>query len=126
MSIRPEQSKLDKLPKWAADYITDVERERDVALRALNEYVDAQTVSAIYYDDILCLGENNRKSPSFKRKYVQTKEITFEHLEIEMRVLLRDDCIDVGWTSVNRRIGDVIMQPTYFQAIKLKPVGTGE
>ena len=26
---RPEQDKLDKLPKWAQDYINGIERERE-------------------------------------------------------------------------------------------------
>ena len=40
---------LLKLPAWAQEHIKELERERDIAIRALNDYVDNQTESAIFY-----------------------------------------------------------------------------
>lgn len=58
-----------KLPKWAQEHIRKIEREREVAVRALNQYVDDQTPAAFYVDEPESTGE--QVGPSFKKRYFQ-------------------------------------------------------
>jgi hypothetical protein len=53
----PTEEQIAKLPKWAQDHIANVERERFVSVRALNEAMDSQTKAAFYCDDYVCTGE---------------------------------------------------------------------
>lgn len=64
-----------KLPKWAQAYIEDLLREREMAIRTLNEFQDSQTPSRIYYEDHACTGEET--GPTAKIKYIQSNRITF-------------------------------------------------
>ncbi len=36
---------ITRLPKWAQEYIEDLRREREMAIRALNSYIDEQTAN---------------------------------------------------------------------------------
>lgn len=64
-----------RLPRWAQAYIEDLLREREMAIRTLNEFQDAQTRSRIYYEDHVCTGEET--GPSTKTRYIQSNRITF-------------------------------------------------
>jgi hypothetical protein len=112
-------TKIDtsKLPKWAQEAFRDLERQRDAAVRALNEFTDSETPSPVYYEDAVCTGEQT--GPSFKRHNVQTHCVVFEHTGVKMRVLLRDDHIDVSWETNDRRNGEVAMIPKSYQQVKL-------
>lgn len=84
----PEQ--IAKLPRWAQEHIKDLERQREVAVRALDEYVDAQTESPFYTLDNECTGE--RQGPTFRKRYIQAHSI-----EVEWRgVVLSVDANDYG------------------------------
>lgn len=64
-----------KLPRWAQDHIKDLQRERDTAVRCLNEFQDAQTASSFYVSRLECTGES--QGPTEKRHYIQTDRIHF-------------------------------------------------
>ncbi len=49
--IEVDPEKIKKLPMWAQDYIANLESERFVAVRALNEAMDELTPSPFYVDD---------------------------------------------------------------------------
>lgn len=107
---------LGKLPKWAQDHIKTLERERDVAVRSLNEYVDGQTESAIYYDDLISTGEE--RGPSNKRVYIQTHSIEVEHNGVHLSLLLRDN-IELRCEDLNRAMNFVAFVPTSFNGMSL-------
>lgn len=119
MSPTPEQ--LAKLPKWARESLTSLQRERDIAVRSLNEYVDNQTKSAFYIEHMECLGE--QVGPSLKVQYVQTRAICCRHKGIELRITAFDtsqskDSIRLQWYADNRS-DEVAMIPESFQACRL-------
>jgi hypothetical protein len=45
-----DDKQFEKLPKWAEEHIKTIQRERDNAVRALNDYVNSQTPTEIYID----------------------------------------------------------------------------
>jgi len=87
------ENKLQKLPKWAQEAFNNLQRERDTAVRALNKYLDNETESPIFQEDVLCTGEN--KGPTFKKRYIQGRRISVDHCGIEVGIYLDDDRIQV-------------------------------
>lgn len=116
---RPEQDKLDKLPKWAQDYINGIERERETAIRALNEYLDDQTESPFYVDELECTGE--QPGPSHKRRYIQARRMVVNHGGVELTIYLRDkEAIEMQYESRDGTMEEVALIPLGFQRITLK------
>lgn len=114
----------ERLPKFAQEYIIALEREREMALRALNQYVDDQSPSPIYIDEYECTGED--KGPTKKRRYVQTRNLMIEYAGVELSIFLaskddhqREYGIQLCWTTPNHAIGRVAMIPTGFQNVSL-------
>ena len=110
---------IARLPKWAQDHIRDLERERDTAIRALNEYVDRQTPSPFYSDEMESLGEV--KGASVKRHYFQAHRITVSHAGIELEVNIHDpEDIKLRWGTPRHSMGEVALIPVSFQQARLK------
>ena len=122
MANKPEQEKIEKLPKWAQDYIGQIEGERLVSVRALNEYCDSQTESPYYVDEYECTGE--RQGPSSKRRYIQTRKMEVSHGDVVLRIYLRDeDAIELQWESRVGSMEEVAMIPQSFYKVSLKAAG---
>ena len=111
-------SDISKLPKWAQKHISNIEREREVAVIELNKYVDSQTKSKIYIDDFVCLGEE--KGPTLKTRYINgTHRVTFDHAGIELNVsIAHEGCINLTFNSL--RHGTVGIVPRVTNAIELR------
>lgn len=88
---QPTIEQLLKLPQWVQTHIQKLQRERETAVRALNEYCDNQTPAAFWVDDAECTGEE--RGPSFKRRYFQGDRINVSHAGIEASIYLsrKDD-----------------------------------
>lgn len=96
MNPTPTPEQLAKLPVWARSHIQDITREREVALRALNKYVDDQTTAPFYIEEMECTGE--QRGPSFKRRYVQSTKMTVEFKGVELNIYLREnEGIELSW-----------------------------
>lgn len=113
---------ISRLPKWAQDHIADLKRERDAAIRALNEWKDDQTESPVMIPALVCTGE--RKGPSQKIRFIQTRWVEFEwegiHLSVHLREGEWNKCIDLGWCASDGSHGDqVAMIPSAFQQVQL-------
>ena len=116
----PTPEQISKLPKWAQEYVRDLERRSTIAERTLKEYTDAQTPSEFYIDDLLCIGPGG---PQSGRQYVQTHKISVERDGVKLDVLLRMDTpgIDLSWCSSTRLMEEVAMIPLSFNKVKLVP-----
>ena len=82
MKDKPTPEQIAKLPQWAQEHIKYLNMERDTAIRALNEHIDHQTPSPLYWDQYLSTGEGNSgglTGPTNKRFYVQNHRMTVEH-----------------------------------------------
>lgn len=116
--IKKEDINFDKLPKKVREYINDIERERTAAINALNEYIDDQTESPFSYSDFLCTGEDEG-SPVFKIKYIQTHKMEIKHAGIDLSILLREDIIELQWSSLNHGMRHIALIPSSFQSAHL-------
>lgn len=88
---------IEKLPKWAQEHIEKLSRERDVAIRALNQYVDNQTPSEFYIDEMECTGEE--QGATTKKRYIQTYRMNVKHKDVHLSIMLRDSQIELQWGS---------------------------
>ena len=105
-----------KLPKWAQNHIKDVEIERDDAIRTLNRFCDNQTVSPIYIYEWI-YEEGGQKE---KKHYIQTRHVDFEHIGLELNVLLQEGAIRINWHSTGDREG--VIKPQASNSINLLSV----
>lgn len=110
-------SNVTKLPKWAQEYIATIKRERDTAVRSLNEWVDAQTPQPFFVDEMECLGE--QRGPSIKRRYFEGTRVVAAWQGIRLDVTLADDGIRLQWADTDRDSREVGLVPTAFQYVRL-------
>ena len=111
------EEKIKKLPKWIQDHITNLQRQRDTAVNALNEYCDEQTPSPFYTDDMLCTGE--QRGPSIKKRYIQAHSIQIKNAGVRLRITLQNDHIYLQWGGSEQDLNEVAFVPTSFQAVRL-------
>ena len=112
------KEKIEKLPKWTQEYIRQIERERNTAIRALNEYCNTQTPSPFVIEEMESTGE--RTGPSLKTRYVQKHKISVIHGSVRLNVTLIDDtAIDLGWEDEHRGLREVAFIPNSFQQARL-------
>lgn len=120
MADKPAPEMIAKLPKWAQGYISDIEREREVALRVMNRYLDDQTVSPFYVFDLECTGEE--KGPTKKIRYIQSwGRMCIKAYGVEVDIYLRDKDkrIDLQYGGENRAMGMVALVPESYQKISI-------
>jgi len=110
---------IQKLPKWAQGKINNLVRERDEASSKLTRFLDLQTPSEIYSEELLTAGLNNDgKELSFAKRYVQGHHLTIEHDGVKLDILLREGCIDLSWQG-KYHSQDVAMIPCSYQQVYL-------
>ena len=110
---------IQKLPKWAQGKINNLVRERDEAVSELARFLDSQTPSKIYSDEMLTAGLNNDgKELSFARRYMQGHQLPIEHDGVKLDILLREGCIDLSWSGKHHS-QDVAMIPRSYQQVYL-------
>lgn len=117
MTPTPEQ--MAKLPRWAQEHINEITRQREVAIKALNEWTDAQTPAPFFFDDMQCTGE--KTGPTDRRRYVQTHRMIVEHKGVRLDIALRQDGdgIDLQWDTPGRSCRMVACVPRTFQGMEL-------
>lgn len=116
--MTPEQKA--KLPGYARDYIQTIERQREDAVRVLNEAVDRQTPQPFYIRNHVMSGERN--GPVDKKFYIDAPYgVEVEHLGVYLRVWINEDGIALSWNTNDRSsMGDVAFVPTSYQNATLK------
>lgn len=126
MSPTPEQ--IAKLPKWAQDHITALTRQRDTAVRQMNEAADKDTPAPFFFEDHVCIKDG---SPDVVRRYIQSRWIRFEHLGLSVTLLLREMhrgkyVLDIQYGGAMRLNEEILMQPRSYQNIYLYCPETGK
>ncbi len=116
--MKPTPEQLAKLPKWAAEYIKEIERQRETAISALNEYTDNQTVSPLFADELECLEAG---SPRHIIRYFQGREIQAKFMGVHVRMYLCETRkrIEIQYSREDDRTGDVCLQPSSHQSFSL-------
>jgi len=64
-----------KLPKWAQKEIENLTRSRDYAIRELQRYLDNQTPSPVYNEQLLAIAAGDNR---YAKQYIQSDEIVFD------------------------------------------------
>jgi hypothetical protein len=107
-----DKQRIVKLPKWAQDHITRLERRADGAENLLSEYVDDQTPSKVWHEDLL----------AGSKQYVQTRKVIIEHADVILEVnTYDDDRIQLTWrpSGEGYHHGDICFIPTSYQQARL-------
>jgi len=108
--------RIVKLPKWAQEEFERVVRERDTAVKALNNYCDKQTKSPFYYNDFLCVDQPPKKYTA----YVQTHTMKVEHKGVCLEIIPSDDGIILQWGGDKHYyVKDVALVPKAYQRVEL-------
>lgn len=108
---------LNRLPVWAIKYIETIKRERDTAISALNDFVDGQTPSSIYYDKWTSTGEN--RGPSLKRVYIQSRSVEIVYAGVQLSVGTDEKNITLNWEDERDCTKQVAFIPTSYHAASL-------
>ena len=117
-SERIQDNRIKKLPVWAQDIIKDLDRERKVAIQALNEYCDSQTPAPFYIDEWESTGET--KGPTTKTRYIQTRKIEVDHEGVHLSVgISNDNDLVLQWSDQNRGMGEVAFIPESYQRARI-------
>ena len=99
--------KFQRLPKWAQDQMLKWKLERDESVKKLNEFLDQQTPSPFYMEELVCTGE--REGPSLKTYYAQghTMEVCASGICLRVfaaeKVFSEKKSIDLSWEAEDPR-----------------------
>lgn len=113
---------ISKLPKWAQNHVKNLQRERDTAVKALGEYVDNQTESDIYIDNLECIGEGRGPTPI--RRYINGEyQVSFDHAGVSLTVsIYPENHIELRYGHSERYLGgyDIALIPKSTGNMELK------
>lgn len=120
MNNKPTPEQIEKLPRWAQQFIKYLEMEREHAIRELNEYCDSTTPSPYYTDNYVSTGE--KTGPSVKTRFIQAHRLMVDFEGVTLQIIPREGSgIELQWYQTGgSTLDDVIMQPRSYQAISLK------
>lgn len=113
---------ITKLPKWAQEHIKNLTRQRDVAVRALDKYVNKQTESSFYTEDLECTGEQS--GPTCRKRYIQTHSIFVVWQGVKLQIDAHDygnvgSGIYLRWSADDRISNDIAFIPASYQSARL-------
>ncbi len=115
--MKPTPEQIEKLPKWTQEYIKDLERQRENAIRALNEYCDNQTPAPFSVREYESTGEGF--GPSRKVRYIQADRMEIQWQGVSLEIILREDNIDLQWRGASI-MEDCAFIPRSYQQAALK------
>lgn len=105
-----------QLPMWAQQHIEMLQRQRDAAVRTLEQFTEEQKPQHFYVEDIVCIKQG---APTTMRRYIHGHFIRYEHRGLEFSISEYDDGVSIQYGQGRSGLHNVLMQPTSFQQIKL-------
>jgi hypothetical protein len=122
MAIRtPENLAITKLPKWAQEYIHDLQTSVHNGESALKEYLDSQTKSPFSVMDSVCMTENK-----ITTRYIQANNISCTNAGVSVTMIPRDNGVDILFESEHRAAGEAAIIPHAANAIRICRAVLGE
>lgn len=110
---------ISKLPKWAQELIKDLERQRQAAVSALEDFTKANDTGPVRVRMMVCDGES--RGPSSREVRFDAHWLEVEHAGVHLGITLAGDEIRLSYSPVGRSSGAVYLKPTSFQQFSLKP-----
>lgn len=116
------KNEISKLPKWAQGHFADITRQRDAAVQALKQFEDEQTPSDIFFEDMICDGENIGPTP--RKRFIQSHDVNIVAHGVHLRVstqygLTNDESIILQWDTGRGLTGEVAFIPVSYQCARL-------
>ena len=108
---------MDRLPKWAAAIVRDLQRERDTAVQCLRSWQDGQTESAISIQELVSSGEE--QGLTFYTRYVQGHRVRMETAGVYAELYQCKDRIELRFGAEGNISVDVAMVPRSFGAVDI-------
>lgn len=102
MEQKEMEVKIANLPAWLRNYIKKLEQQRESAVSQLNEFLDTQTESAIYIDELSC----HVSPPKTVKKFIQSRIVNFGSISI--RFLSKEEG---GGLNINGGRGSLTIHP---------------
>jgi len=115
---QPTPKQLARLPKWAQEHIADLDRQRRVAIRALERFQDSNEPTPVSYEEF----ENLDGAPQFFKRYIDTHCVEFTKNGVTLTVTLLDDTrgIALSWgPEGGHGLGDMCFTPTSYQQARI-------
>lgn len=119
------QYEISKLPKWAQAHIAELQRQRDTAVDALKQFLDNQSPSRIFFEDMLCI---KKGSPEYVKVYIHPSrdEVTFNLDRTdkvrENQITVRIDREDPTQVLISAAWNQISIHPNSSNQIVLKGV----
>lgn len=119
------QYEISKLPKWAQAHIANLQRQRDTAVDALKQYLDNQSPSRIFFEDMLCTKPG---PPEYVKVYLHPSrdEVTFNLDRTdkvrENQITVRIDREDPTQVLISAAWNQISIHPNSSNQIVLKGV----
>jgi hypothetical protein len=85
---KPTDEQIAKLPAWAREHINSLSRQREQAVKTLNEFCDTQTPTQFYIEDNPYTGENHGQA--HKRHYIKAYSINVQWRNVWLRIAAND------------------------------------
>ena len=121
------QEKIQKLPKWAQEYIKDLERSVKSVKDDLEKFADDQTESNFYIQELEQLTDQDGKTENvWVRRYIQGHRMNVDFGGVRLSILLRadgsggvEDSIELSWSAHDRIAAPANFQPMAFQQARI-------
>jgi len=115
---QPTPEQIERLPKWAQAHIRELERDRRTADEALARYLDDQTPTQVWYEEMLT-GLEVTKWP---KRYINAHEVRFVNagVALTVRIPYGGDNIELDWgPEEGHGLGDLCFIPTSYQQARI-------
>lgn len=103
------------LPRWAQLHIEDLQRQRDEAVRTLENFTQEQKPQHFYMESTVCIKQG---SPTTLRRYIHGHWLRYEHRGLDFTIIEYEDHVSFQYGQV-RGLRDILMQPSSYQQFKL-------
>lgn len=119
--MTPTAEQVKKLPKWAQDYIEQLERQREAAIKAMEDAANGTTPAPFYFEDHACIRDGG---PTTVRHYVQAPWLKFDYGGLHVDFLLRehgeDKVLDIQYGPDDRLVGGkIVLEPRSYRQLYL-------
>lgn len=115
----PDADKIAKLPQWAQNYIYELERQRDEAIRNYRDLTDNQTESRFYELTVACLEKTETL-----RHYFQANSMTCEAFGLEVNIYPdpRQEEIRISFNADRVDVREALLRPNASNSISIVPL----